>query len=123
LPSGTNWTRASRQNDKLKLEAKFYRELYQARSSRAFDLAEAGIFSLSVYCGRAIELRMIEDIECLSSELQRSRFGQAQTLLKGHVEVLNSWAIEDSALGISKLAKILLGSLKAGPFGSEQCFS
>ena len=51
------------------LEMELRGELHQAGRRRANDASETGIFPLAVDC-RTIELRMVEGIECLDTELQ-----------------------------------------------------
>ncbi len=50
---------------------------------------------------------MIEGVEGLEAELQRSCIGEAKTFLEGHVEVANAGTVEVAAFGVAELAELL----------------
>ena len=56
---------------------------------------------------------MVEGVEGLEAELEGSRIGEAEVFLEGHVEVINSGAVEDAAFGVAELAEVF--------FGEESC--
>jgi excisionase family DNA binding protein len=51
-------------------------------------LAEVGVFNLPVHRCGTVELGMVECIERLGPELERSRVGQAHILLQSQIEVI-----------------------------------
>ncbi len=79
----------------------------QAGGCGADDLAEVvRVFDLSVHGSWAVELRVVEGVEGFEAKLEGSRVGEAEIFLEGHVEVVNSRAVEDATFGIAELAQV-----------------
>src|SRR5580658_3116371 len=94
--------RASAIDARAQLEKELCAQLHQTRRRGADDLAKGRTGDISVDGLRSEELGVIEDIECLDSELQGFGFGQTQILQQRHVVVVHSGSIKESPRGSAK---------------------
>ena len=81
------------------------RSLQDSRSRGADDISKSRTADIAVDRGGAIELRVVENVECLHAEEQGFRFCERQPLGDSHVEVVRPRAIEESPLGSARSAK------------------
>jgi len=68
-------------------------------------MPEVGSLYLSVYRRRAIELSVIEGVECLYAELKRSCIGHPYVFRERQIKVANPGAIEDATLCVAELSQ------------------
>jgi len=77
----------------------FHAHLSDAWGPGAADNPHVGAGIIAV---RIVELRVIEGVEELRAELHAHAFEQFRLFLKAKVPVVESWAMEEAAIGIAK---------------------
>src|SRR5438067_2370879 len=80
-------SRNSEPDDRSEVELR--RELDEARSGRGDDVAERGADDVAVDGARAVELRMVEDVERLETNLEVPGASELHVLDDGEIEILN----------------------------------
>lgn len=86
------------------LPKEFQAELANARISRVSNYAEVAAAEVSMW---VIELSVIEDIEELSAEFKRGRFGDVRTLEQRQVGIEDSWPGEETPVSGTEVAELL----------------
>ena len=76
----------------------FHCALQNARRRGVNDIAKGRAANVPIDRRRAVELRMVEDVEGLDAEQHRLRSGQRQALGQRHKVVVRAGAIEKPAL-------------------------
>src|SRR5271165_1995384 len=85
------------------LEYELYRGLHQTRCCCADHLPEGRAIDIAVHGCRSVELRVVEGVESLETELKRLGFGKRNALQQGDVVVIDPRAVKETALGVAGL--------------------